>query len=150
MNDKLKDLYKSVILRHDSKPYHFEKKESAGNVVYANNAICGDRFNIFFEINNGIITDIYFHGFGCAISKASTSVLVKKIENQPIEKAKSIIELFLKTVTTVEEENDADEEMNAFSAAKDFPGRMNCATLTWNEMRDKLLGIRIQESGVGK
>ncbi len=140
MNEQLKALYHSVILKHDKSPFQYEKKESASHILKAYNEICGDRFELFLEINNGVITDISFHGFGCAISKASTSVLVKKLKKQPIEKAKSIIELFLKTVTPNESAAATiDEEMTAFSAAKDFPGRLKCATLAWEEMKEFLM-----------
>ena len=136
MNEHLKALYKTVILKHNKTPFHFEKNEKATHVLKAYNEICGDRFELFFEINNGIIKDAYFHGFGCAISKASTSVLIKKIIDRPIEEVKELIELFLNKITGTENmEEINDEELNAFSAAKDFPGRLKCATLAWEEMK---------------
>ncbi|HFA48241.1 MAG TPA: SUF system NifU family Fe-S cluster assembly protein [Bacteroidetes bacterium] len=136
MNEELKKLYKTVILKHDKTPFNFEKKEGATYRVQAYNEICGDRFELFFEIKNGIIEDMSFYGFGCAISKASTSVLVKKINGQPIAEAKKIIELFLKNIISKNKNTEIkDEEMTAFSAAKDFPGRQKCATLAWDEMK---------------
>ncbi len=139
MNDKLKELYKSVILEHDRAPFNFKKNESATHIIQANNEICGDRFELFFEIKNGIIEDVSFHGFGCAISKASTSVLVKKINGQSISGAKKTIDLFLKNIISNNENSEiADEELSAFSAAKDFPGRQKCATLAWEEMGEFL------------
>ena len=136
MNEQLKALYQSVILKHDKSPFHYGKREGAIHIIKAYNAFCGDRFDIYFDIKNGVITDISFHGFGCAISKASTSVLVKKIENLPLEKVKTTIELFLKNVTPGENGmTTSDDEITAFSAAKDFPGRQKCATLAWDEMK---------------
>lgn len=140
MNEQIKALYKSVILKHDKDPFHFEKKEKATHVLKAYNEICGDRFELFFEINDGKIMDAYFHGFGCAISKASTSVLIKKIINQPISEVKNLIDLFLKNI--IGEDNTpeiSDEELTAFFAAKDFPGRQKCATLAWEEMKGFLM-----------
>ena len=87
MNERLKTLYKSVIIKHNSEPFSFEKKENATHVLKAYNPICGDRFELFFEVKNGVIEDLTFHGFGCAISKASTSVLVKNLVGKDFVKA---------------------------------------------------------------
>lgn len=134
MNDHLKKLYKTVILKHDKTPFNFGKKEKATHVLKAYNEICGDRFELFLEIKNEIISDAHFYGFGCAISKASTSVLIKKIINQPIAEAKKIIDLFLENITGEKDNLEiTDEELTAFAAAKEFPGRKKCATLAWEE-----------------
>jgi len=136
MNERLKTLYQSVILKHNSEPFFFEKKENATHVLKAYNPICGDRFELFFEIKNGVIEDLTFHGFGCAISKASTSVLVKNLVGKDFVKALLCLEQFL-SVTDSENEIDEkqSEEFEAFAAAKDFPGRLKCATLAWDEMK---------------
>ena len=135
MNERIKNLYKTIILSHNSKPYFFEKKENSGFVLNAYNSICGDRFNVFFEIENGKISEITFHGFGCAISKASTSVLVKNLKGKKLEEALLECRQFL-SVTQPDSEppSQMTEEFEAFSAAKEFPGRLKCATLAWDEM----------------
>ncbi|MEO1261320.1 MAG: Fe-S cluster assembly sulfur transfer protein SufU [Bacteroidota bacterium] len=136
MNEQLKALYKSVILKHDKTPFHYEKKEQATHVIKAYNELCGDRFDIYFEIEDDTIKDIFFHGYGCAISKASTSVLIKKIIDRPIAEAKKTIELFLENITGEKDFSEiTDDELTAFSAAKNFPGRKKCATLAWEEMQ---------------
>jgi len=139
MNEKLKRLYKTIILKHNSEPVFFEKKENATYILKAYNQICGDRFELYFEVENGVIEDLSFHGFGCAISKASTSVLVKKLKGKKIEEALLLCQKF-QTVTDEEKEmvENMEEEFEAFSAAKEFPGRLKCATLSWDEMIDFL------------
>jgi len=87
MNDKLKQLYKTVILKHNNAPFHYEKKEMAPHQLEAYNPLCGDRFNLFLDVKNGVIESIHFHGYGCAISKASTSVLAKNLEGKKVETA---------------------------------------------------------------
>ena len=135
MNQRLKDLYKSVILQHNNEPYNFVKNEKATHQLDAYNQICGDRFNLFFEIENGVIQNLTFHGFGCAISKASTSVLVKTLEGKTIEEALLQCEIFQKEVQPdLISEGNVHEKFEAFSAAKDFPGRLKCATLSWDEI----------------
>ena len=134
MSRDLKLLYKTVILKHSKTPFCYEKNETASNQINAYNSLCGDRFDLYFDLENGQIENLSFHGFGCAISKASTSVLVKKIKGSSIEEAKMICQQFLKN--TVEESAIAidDEEIDAFSGARAFPGRLKCATLAWEEL----------------
>lgn len=136
MTDKLKKLYQTVILVHDREPFQFRKREDAGFVIDAYNPVCGDRFQLYFDVVNGVIRNPAFHGFGCAISKASTSVLVKKLENKPLNRVHDLLNSFLDTVTpgSAPKASD-DEEVMAFSAARDFPGRLSCATLAWNELK---------------
>ena len=143
MNEKLKKLYQSVILKHDKSPHNFAERKNATHIMEAFNPICGDRFTLYFEIKNGRICEVSFHGFGCAISKASTSVLTKKIEGKRVREAKKIIEKFMSQFAEGElndnmeselNEHIDDEEMTAFLAARDFPGRLECATLAWKEM----------------
>jgi len=143
MNQRLKDLYKTVILKHNNEPVQFEKNEQATNRLDAYNQLCGDRFNLFFEIKNGVIQHLTFHGFGCAISKASTSVLVKNLEGKTIEEALLQCEVFQREVQPdLTSDGNASEEFEAFSAAKNFPGRLKCATLSWDEMIDFLKKIK--------
>ena len=135
MNDRLKQLYQSVILKHSKEPVHFEKKEQATHVLEAYNPLCGDKFQLFFEIEDGKISQLSFHGYGCAISKASASVLVKKLEGRPVEEGLALCRQFLAMLQADKEgPEDVDEELAAFAAARSFPGRMKCATLSWEEM----------------
>ena len=135
MNERLKGLYKMIILEHNKEPFFYEKNEAATYVLKAYNQICGDRFELYFEVENGVIEDLTFHGFGCAISKASTSVLVKNLKGKDFVEALLFCRKFL-SVTTSELGIDENlgEELEAFSAAKEFPGRLKCATLAWDEM----------------
>ena len=135
MNERLKGLYKTIILEHNKAPFFYEKNEEATYVLKAYNQICGDRFELYFEVKNEVIEDLTFYGFGCAISKASTSVLVKNLKGKNFVEALLFCRQFL-SVTTSEVESDENlgEELDAFSAAKEFPGRLKCATLAWDEM----------------
>lgn len=140
MKEKLKQLYKSVILTHNKTPYHYEKKLSATHQIEAYNPLCGDQFNLYLDLEHGKIKDIYFHGYGCAISKASTSVLVKNLENKSIEEALELCTVF-KQLTDPNEEQTKDieiKELEAFEAAKDFPSRLSCATLSWEAIKEYL------------
>lgn len=135
MNERLKKLYKDVILEHNKNPFFYEKKEEATYVLKAYNQLCGDRFELYFEVKEGVIADLTFHGFGCAISKASTSVLVKNLKGKTLEEALELCQKFQIVVSEDETtSSNLGEEFEAFSAAKEFPGRLKCATLAWDEL----------------
>lgn len=139
MNEELKKLYKTVILKNNNEPFAFEKREEAEVVLEAYNQICGDRFRLFFEIENDKIVNLSFHGFGCAISKASSSILVKHLEGKSLIETKDILKSFLNVINPegIKEEN-IEEDFQAFEAAKDFPGRSKCATLSWDALKEYL------------
>lgn len=136
MNEKLKDLYKKVILVHNNQPQRFEKRSEASYIVKAYNQICGDRFELYFDLENGRIVNSSFHGFGCAISKASSSVLLAHLEGKNLDEASQMIETYLQALSTegVSEET-IPEDFEAFTAAKSFPGRAKCATLSWDALQ---------------
>lgn len=137
MNDKLKQLYKTVILKHNKTPYHYEKQLSAAHQIEAYNPLCGDQFNLYLDLENGKIREIHFHGYGCAISKASTSVLVKNLENKSIEEALELCGIFKRLTDPSESAPNiiVVEELEAFETAKDFPSRLSCATLSWEAIQ---------------
>jgi len=135
MNDRLKALYKTVIVKHNNDPIQFEKNESAQHVLKANSPVCGDRFTLFFDIENGVIKNLSFYGHGCAISKASTSILVQNLIGKTIEKAIEICNNFYAHVQPEEYAPETKNEIfEAFSAVEFFPERKQCATLSWDKI----------------
>ena len=139
MKEKLKQLYKSVILKHNNNPFHYEKKDDAAYQLDAYNPLCGDRFNLYLDIKDGVIESVHFHGYGCAISKASTSVLAQHLEGKTIEEALALCDDFQKVVLPDSSEIIENESFEAFAAARDFPGRLQCATLSWEVTTQFLL-----------
>lgn len=134
MEDRLKALYQSVILVHAKQPFRYEKKEDAQHTVHANNPICGDRFKLYLELEGDTIADLHFYGHGCAISKASSSILVKKLRGKTLAEARQWCLRMQEVVSPENTETDPDEEMAAFAAARHFPGRSQCATLSWDKL----------------
>ena len=135
MNDKLKALYKTVIVKHNNEPVQFEKNQSAQYVLKANSPVCGDRFTLFFDVEDKIIKNLSFYGHGCAISKASTSIMVQNLIGKTIEEALKICDNFY---AHVQPNNDVskpeNENFEAFSAVEFFPERKQCATLSWDKI----------------
>jgi nitrogen fixation protein NifU and related proteins len=134
MDSKLSQLYQGVIMQHNNEPFHFEKRATAQHVIEAYNPLCGDKFKLFLDIENGVVTQATFHGYGCAISKASTSLLMKNIQGQPLSKIADLVSDYFKIIENRSE--NTDEELTAFAAAKDFPGRIKCATLAWDSINE--------------
>ncbi len=140
MDSKLAQLYQDVILKHNQEPFHFEKRLTAPYIVEAYNPMCGDKFKLFLDIDNGVVTNATFHGYGCAISKASTSVLMTKIQGETLDKVAQLIKDYFSIIdntvqrTPFGEGGNQDEELTAFAAAKVFPGRLKCATLAWEAL----------------
>ena len=141
MEEKLRTLYKKVILRHNDDPVSFAKREDAQYEIEAYNPLCGDQFTIYLNVKNSRVTEIWFYGYGCAISKASTSVLVKKILGQSFTEILEIIQSFYEIVSPGKEQPDSparitqDEELEAFGGARHFPARLKCATLSWDSLQ---------------
>jgi len=135
MKERLRALYQSVILEHNKFPLNYEKKEGASYQLEAYNSICGDQYQLFFEIEEDQITAIHFHGYGCAISKAATSILTKHLLDKNLKEAHQICQLYQKHLESNALSKEATvEEFEAFSAVQSFPGRLRCANLSWEEM----------------
>ena len=146
MNDRLKALYQEVIIRHSKQPFHFEEKMPCDHIVVANNPVCGDNYNFYIHSDSERIQEIYFHGFGCAISKASNSILVTLINNRDWREAYRYCNSFLAYLDNKNEgvQEPVDVAFEAFLAVHEFPSRMDCATLGWREIK-KFLKIRLKD-----
>lgn len=138
---ELKTLYQDIILDHNKSPRNFKKLENANRHAEGYNPLCGDQYNIYLRVENDIIQEISFEGAGCAISKASASVMSSLLKGKTKEEAEKLIKEFHKLVT-----GDADpmEELErlgklaAFAGVSEFPARVKCASLAWHTLRAAL------------
>ena len=138
MTEQLKALYQSVILPTSKQPFQYEKRPDAAYQVEANNPICGDRFTLYLDIAEDTIQDAAFYGHGCAISKSATSILTEHIIGLSLQAA---IAYCQKMATIVDPTQALPQEANqllAFAAARDFPERATCATLSWERLANFL------------
>lgn len=129
-------LYHPLILELNRSPLFYEKQPDAPVILDAVNPLCGDKFKIYLSVENGRIQHATFHGYGCAVSKASASVLMKKIQGLPASEALAAIRAFLGQVNPAGHKSQAppDAETAAFLPVRHFPGRLKCATLAWEAM----------------
>ena len=137
MDAELKELYQQVILDHNKSPRNFKKLEHANHSAEGYNPLCGDKVNIYLQIEDHTIKDISFQGSGCAISKASASLMSSALKGKTAEEAEKIFEKFHDLITGKLDENDSIEELGklaVFAGVKEFPVRVKCASLAWHTM----------------
>ncbi len=143
MNNEFRELYQEIIMDHNRSPRNFHKMEDATHTLEGQNPLCGDHYTIYLKIKDGVIDDVSFSGSGCAISKASASVMSATVKGKTLEEAERYFELFHKIVTgEVEASEHIDElgKLAAFSGVSEFPVRVKCATLPWHTMHSALHG----------
>lgn len=140
MSDELNDLYQQVILDHCRKPRNFHVLPQANRSAEGNNPLCGDHFTVFLKVEGGIIQDISFQGSGCAISKASASIMTDEVKGKKVEDAQKLFAQYQQMVTTGPADADAMGKLIAFSGVRQFPMRVKCAILPWHAMMAGLNG----------
>lgn len=139
MNESFQALYQQVILPHSRKPVGYEKRPDAMYTVSAYNPICGDKFELYVDLADSRLKNLHFYGYGCAISKASLSILVETLRNTDLQAALHHQQVFLQVVDPNQAlPSDLSELFQAFEAARAFPERKTCATLGWDAIGDFL------------
>lgn len=138
----LSELYQEILLEHNSKPRNFRKLEQATQSAEGYNPLCGDRITLYLNLENGVIADVAFQGSGCAISRASASMLTQSIKGQTVAKAQEIFEAFHQMLTEPGAELDYDVlgDLETLSGVVAFPTRIKCAVLAWHTMQAALDG----------
>ena len=138
----LRELYQQVILDHNKNPRNFHDMPDATNRVDGYNPLCGDHYTIFLQTEGDVIKDVSFTGSGCAISKASASVMSSTIKGKTKEEAERLFDTFHRLVTGDSSGLSAADlgRLAAFSGVSEFPARVKCATLAWHTLRSALDG----------
>lgn len=137
MDDELRELYQQVILDHNKSPRNFKILEHANHDAEGYNPLCGDRIDIYLEVEDGIIKDISFQGSGCAISKASASLMSSIVKGKSVEEAEKLFNKFHDLITGKLGDNPDYTEFGklaVFAGVREFPARVKCASLAWHTM----------------
>jgi nitrogen fixation NifU-like protein len=136
----LSELYQEILLEHNSKPRNFHKLDDATQSAEGYNPLCGDRITLFLKIEGGVITDVGFQGTGCAISRASASLMTQSIKGHSAARAAEIFSAFHDMVTDPGADLDYDTlgDLETLSGVVAFPTRIKCAILAWHTMRAAL------------
>ena len=140
----LGDLYQEVILDHNRQPRNFGTLPGANRTAEGFNPLCGDRVTVELNVQDGILKDIRFQGSGCAISKASASMMTESMKGRTQAEAEALFQQFHRLLTV--ENGPPDEaalgKLVVFSGVKEFPVRVKCATLAWHTLRSALENAR--------
>ncbi len=136
-NMNLQNLYKSLILDHNKSPQNFGELKDATNKAEGFNPLCGDHYWVELNLDADTITDIKFHGQGCAISKASASLMTSAVKGQKKDFANAMIEQFIHLITG-KSEQAPNQRLEAFKGVRDFPTRTKCASLAWHALESAL------------
>ncbi|MGB0124367.1 MAG: SUF system NifU family Fe-S cluster assembly protein [Silvibacterium sp.] len=141
---ELRDLYQEVILEHSKHPRNFRAMETANRKAEGYNPLCGDHYTIFVDVADDAIRDISFQGSGCAISKASASMMSQALKNKTTAEAEDLFDKFHRIITG-RETGSAESlgKLAVFAGVAGFPTRVKCATLAWHTLHAALEGRQI-------
>lgn len=139
----LRELYQEVILDHNKRPRNFQKLEGANRTAEGYNPLCGDQITVYLRLEDGVIREISFQGSGCAISKASASIMTANLKGKTAAEGEGLFETFHKMLTadlSIKFDPLEVGKLAAFSGVREFPVRVKCATLPWHTMHAALEG----------
>lgn len=140
---ELNDLYQEVILDHNKNPRNFRELETATNTADGNNPLCGDALRVYVEMEDDKVKDVAFKGSGCAISKASASMMTQVVKGKSKEEAEVLFDEFHKMVTgelNIETDENSLGKLKIFAGVLEFPARVKCASLSWHTLHAALSG----------
>jgi nitrogen fixation NifU-like protein len=135
---ELDELYQSVILDHNRAPRNFRRLEGATNHAEGRNPLCGDQFDVWLRLEGDIIAEAAFLGQGCAISKASASMMTQAIKGKTIAEARALFVEFHEVITGGGGPSPLPSKLEVFRGVCAFPIRVKCASLSWHAMKQAL------------
>jgi nitrogen fixation NifU-like protein len=140
---ELSDLYQEVILEHNKNPRNFREISDADQYADGKNPLCGDALRVYVSLEGDTVTDVAFKGSGCAISKASASMMTQAVKGKTKAEAEAIFGEFHAMVTG-ELDAEADDnnlgKLKIFAGVLEFPARVKCASLSWHTLNAALKG----------
>ena len=135
----LSDLYQEVILDHNRRPRNFRTLEAPSHTAEGYNPLCGDRLHVFLRLEEGVVADVAFQGSGCAISKASASLMTDAIKGRPVAEVRDLFERFHRMVTTPPDQTVENlGKLSVLAGVREFPVRVKCASLAWHTLKAAL------------
>ena len=133
------ELYQSIILDHNRNPRNFRPMPDATREAEGYNPLCGDQLKVWVRMDGDVISDVSFEGSGCAISKASASLMTTVVRGKTREEASRLFESFHRMVTGQgEAPADLPRKLSVFAGVREFPSRVKCASLSWHALKAAL------------
>jgi nitrogen fixation NifU-like protein len=149
MSAELQELYQEVILDHNRRPRNFRVLEG-GRAAEGFNPLCGDRLTVYLRVDGGVIADVSFQGSGCAISKASASLMTESVKGKSVSDVARLFERFQQMITAPPDSPGEERregvpgdrvqlgKLEALAGVRQFPIRVKCASLAWHTLRAAL------------
>lgn len=142
---ELRELYQQVILDHNRKPRNFRVLEGANRTAEGYNPLCGDQMRLYLSVEDGVIKDAAFQGKGCAISKASASMMTAGVIGKRVDEAQALFQRVHDMLTSDgaphgERAGEGVGKLAVFAGVREFPSRIKCAVLPWHTLRAALSG----------
>lgn len=136
----LRELYQEVIFDHNRKPRNFHTMPEADHVAEGHNPLCGDQLTVYLRVADGKVADVSFIGHGCAISKASASLMTEAVKGSTVEEAEALFRDFHALLTGTPPEDRDFGKLEVLTGVREFPARVKCATLAWHTLHNALTG----------
>jgi nitrogen fixation protein NifU and related proteins len=143
---ELSDLYQEVILEHNKNPRNFREIEGADRTADGNNPLCGDALRVYLKLDGDTVADVAFKGSGCAISKASASMMTQMVKGRSKDEADVLFDEFHRMVLgRLDEEAEENNlgKLRIFAGVREFPARVKCASLSWHTLHAALKGEEV-------
>lgn len=140
---ELTDLYQETILEHNKNPRNFREIEGADKTADGNNPLCGDVLRVYVKMDGNTVGDVAFKGSGCAISKASASMMTQTVKGKSLKEAEVLFNEFHRMVTgklDIDVEENHLGKLKIFAGVLEFPARVKCASLSWHTLNAALHG----------
>lgn len=140
---ELSELYQETILEHNKNPRNFREIDSADRMADGNNPLCGDALRVYVKMDGERVSDVAFKGSGCAISKASASMMTQTVKGKTREEAEVLFDEFHRMVTgglDIETDENHLGKLKIFAGVLEFPARVKCASLSWHTLHAALHG----------
>ena len=140
---ELSDLYQEVILDHNKNPRNFREIENADRMAEGNNPLCGDQLKVFLTMEDDRVKEVSFIGSGCAISKASASMMTQTVKGKSKAETETLFDEFHRMVRgEMDEETEENHlgRLKIFAGVREFPARVKCASLSWHTLNAALHG----------
>ena len=133
----LRDLYQEVILDHNRSPRNFGRLDDADFRADGHNPLCGDRLSVSVKLAGDRVSDVRFEGVGCAISKASASLMTENVKGRTLDELRRLFDQFHRLVTeqTAPVDDAGLGKLAVFAGVRDYPARVKCAILAWHTLR---------------
>jgi len=139
MSREIAGLYQRIVLEHCKRPRNFGALKDANRKAWGNNPLCGDHIEVYVRLERGSILDIAFAGVGCAVAKASASLMTEAMMGRDAAGGRALLQKFEQMVGSGRSEPDPElGDLRAFADVRYFPSRVQCAMLAWDALRTVL------------